>query len=80
MEGIEYLRRGDLKKLASSLGISTNHVRRVHKGESVNIRIKTALEKLIQKRKEEVENFSLKEFDTDCINPNQNSLFDAISV
>lgn len=63
MEGIKFLKRGDLKKLATSLGISTNHIRRVHKGESVNVRISTALEKLIEKRKQEVENFSVEEFD-----------------
>jgi hypothetical protein len=51
MEGIEYLKHGDLTRISKKLGVSRNHVRRVKSGECQNERISGVLNEFIKIRK-----------------------------
>lgn len=55
MEGKEYLKHGDLGKLGKKLDVTGNHVSKVLNGVVKNARISEAIEKLIEKRKREIE-------------------------
>jgi hypothetical protein len=48
----DYLKRGDLKKIAEALGEDYGYVRQVASGHRQNKRISDAIEQLSQKRKE----------------------------
>lgn len=54
MEGKEYLKHGDLTRLAKKMEVSRDHLLKVANGRLENERIKVAVEKLIASRKKEI--------------------------